>query len=488
MRLPLTDEQKASAATSEQRVYIEASPGSGKTTVATERYGVARFGGFSGGSGVMAVSFARSARGELGQRIRRRWGVDAMRWPHRVWTLDTLRSGALTWPGGHIDVTVVDTWRGHSGSRPRPAGSYVRGVGLNNGKVVVVGRNAHAAGTYFTQVGPYRKHLEDGFCTHDEIRQVLDASIAQGSALRANVRDFLQNTIKSLIVDEVFDGNLVDLRIVSLAAAAGVPTTLIGDPWQALYAFRGAQPELVPQLRANLGFSTFPLSESFRFESVEMQSLAGGLRAGVSTTIAPGRVLDCDIVLAGEWSRLWSTSDDILPFSFGQAGNRIDAAIALLLDQVVVSRFGSLSTFGPDAAVVLGLDPEVTRTEGATRLAPVLEILAGGTEQHATDAVSLLRETLVAMGSKTIPSLQAGSQAVRVDRLISLARRLRSPRVVPGLTIHQAKGREWAHVGVVLTGPELTRLTTGLSQDSETDRRLYVALTRAKVATQLVGT
>ena len=64
---------------------------------------------------------------------------------------------------------------------------------------------------------------------------MLDASISQGSPLRANVTDFLQNTIKSLIVDEVFDGNLVDLRIVWLAAAAGVPTTLIGDPWQALY-------------------------------------------------------------------------------------------------------------------------------------------------------------------------------------------------------------------------------------------------------------
>ena len=338
MRLPLTDEQKASAATGENRVYIEASPGSGKTTVATERYGVARFGAFGGGRGVMAVSFARSARGELGQRIRRRWGVDAMRWPHRVWTLDALhsaivqhllRSGAVAWPGGHIDVTVVDTWRGHSGSWPRPAGAYIRGVGLNGGKLVVIGRNAHAAGTYFTQVAPYRKQLADGFCTHDEIRQVLDASIAQGSPLRANVTDFLQNTIKSLIVDEVFDGNLVDLRIVWLAAAAGVPTTLIGDPWQALYAFRGAQPELVPQLRASLGFSTFPLSESFRFESVEMQSLAGALRAGQSVTIPPGLAPDCDVVLAGEWSRLWAASDDILPFSFGQAGNRIDAAIAL---------------------------------------------------------------------------------------------------------------------------------------------------------------
>ena len=168
----------------------------------------------------------------------------------------------------------------------------------------------------------------------------------------------------------------------------------------------------MPQLRASLGFSTFPLSESFRFESVEMQSLAGALRAGQSVTIPPGLAPDCDVVLAGEWSRLWAASDDILPFSFGQAGNRIDAAIALLLDQVVVSRFGSLSTFGPDAAVVLGLDPELVRIEGGTRLGPVLEVLAGGTEQSAADALGLLQKTLIGMGSRPIPTLQADNQAV----------------------------------------------------------------------------
>ena len=109
-----------------------------------------------------------------------------MRWPHKVWTLDALhcaivqhllRSGAVEWPGAHSEVTVVDSWRGHAGSWPWPAGSYIRGVNLVNGKVGIGGRNAHTAGTYFTQITPYRSQLEDGLCTHDEIRQVLDAAI-----------------------------------------------------------------------------------------------------------------------------------------------------------------------------------------------------------------------------------------------------------------------------------------------------------------------
>lgn len=487
----------AAATTSADRVYIEASPGSGKTTVATERFGVTRFGRDGDGRGVVAVSFARSARGELDQRVRRRWGSNALRWPHKVWTLDALhcallqhllRSGAVTWPGGVTDLLVVDTWRGHAGSWPRPAGSYIRGLSLNGGVVVIGGGAAPISGYAFSAVAPYRAHLEAGLCTHTEIRQVLTAAIAKDSTtLRAVVTDFLRNTISSLIVDEVFDGNLLDLRIVQGAAAAGIPTTLIGDPWQALYAFRGAQPQLVPQVVTNLSFQTFPITESFRFESTAMQALATTLRAGQPGSVSSGPAQDCDVVLASEWARLWTAGDCVLPFSFGQAANRIDAAIALLLDHLVRQRFGVLSTFGSDAAVMLGLDPETLRADGATQLGPVVERLAGGTEDDAKAALVLLRSNLYALGGKNISNLRAPKMAERYGRLVKLSRRLTLDDVVPGLTIHQAKGREWGHVGVALSDAERARLASGLLQSSESDRALYVALTRAKTATRLVA-
>jgi DNA helicase-2/ATP-dependent DNA helicase PcrA len=70
--------------------YIEAAPGSGKTTVAAERFGILRFSPNRDDRAVVAVSFTRSATAELGQRIRRRWGPSALAWPHRVVTLDTV--------------------------------------------------------------------------------------------------------------------------------------------------------------------------------------------------------------------------------------------------------------------------------------------------------------------------------------------------------------------------------------------------------------
>lgn len=489
MRLPLTEEQKVAATAADERVYIEASPGSGKTTVAAERYGVTRYVRAGHGRGVVALSFARSARGELERRVRRRWGVDAMRWPHRVWTLDSLhcalvlhllRSGAVAWPGGHTELTVVDSWRGTRGSRPIDPGGFAYGLTVNGANVVASRRRVATGGSYFTNRADYLRQLADGTCTHEEVRQVLDSAIAQGSPLREPVREFFRSTAKAVIVDEIFDGNLVDLRIVAIAAAAGVPTTVIGDPWQALYAFRGARPDMVPTLVDQLGFTTFPLSESFRFVTQEMQDLAAALREGRPVTVPTGGARDPHVVLASEWSTLWSTSAQVLPFSFGRVGNRVDAAMAVLLDQVVTSYFGELSTFGADAAVILGLDPATMRAEGASALVTVLDRLSNGTQAQAEAALSLLRETLVGLGSRPIPRLQPAKEAIRVDRLQQLAARLKSTKLVPGLTIHQAKGREWEQVGVALTAAEYSRLAAGLSQASATDRALYVALTRAK--------
>lgn len=295
--------------------------------------------------------------------------------------------------------------------------------------------------------------------------------------------DFLSGTIATLIVDEVFDGNRLDLRIVAGAARHGIPTTLIGDPWQALYGFRGAEPHLVPSLINQLEFAPYPITESFRFETVEMQGLAANLRLGHGVTLDAGDAATCNVVLACEWSRLWECSDDVLPYSFGQPGNRIDAAIALLLDHIVTRQFEPLSTFVADAAALLGLDLDTLRNEGSAHLAPVVETLAGGTEDDAKAALALLRAKLTEMGSVNITNLTAANMADRYARLVGIARRLDRPKLTPGLTVHQAKGREWPQVGVALTNGEVQRLATGLSQANELDRTLYVALTRAKVGT-----
>ncbi|MFB6838920.1 ATP-binding domain-containing protein [Streptomyces sp. NPDC056361] len=52
--------------------------------------------------------------------------------------------------------------------------------------------------------------------------------------------------------------------------------------------------------------------------------------------------------------------------------------------------------------------------------------------------------------------------------------------LVPGLTCHQSKGREWNKVGVRLELSDAAALRKGLDSDDEAHRALYVALTRAR--------
>ena len=108
-------------------------------------------------------------------------------------------------------------------------------------------------------------------------------------------------TIRALIVDEVFDANDLDIAIIEAAIAAGVAVSLVGDPWQALYLFRGAQPEQVHELLKRTRVRTLPLRSSFRWRTDSQRHLAIDLRGGWPVTLPTAAVQDVDVVLALWW-------------------------------------------------------------------------------------------------------------------------------------------------------------------------------------------
>jgi DNA helicase-2/ATP-dependent DNA helicase PcrA len=324
--LRLTADQLVAAASTAEALYLEAAPGSGKTTVAAHRFGVQRYGRRyrSDPRGVVAVSFTRAATWELRTRVQRLWGPHAVRTPHRILTLDTLIcdlvhvllvTGHVTWPGGHTSLDVRDTWKA----------LLVTSWSNREAIVVVVGgrvdvRAIRADGSADRPApAEIRGEMEAGVCTHEEVRTVLEHALAE-PLMRVVLAEHLAASIRSLIVDEVFDANEVDLDVVQLARDAGVDVTLIGDPWQALYRFRGARPELVPGMVEEHQMLTRPLSQSFRWRSASQAERARQLRAGESTTLAlagPDQVPD--VVLATEWKHLWELDARILPLAFGAA-------------------------------------------------------------------------------------------------------------------------------------------------------------------------
>lgn len=489
MATRLTNEQKHAALSPELLVNIEASPGSGKTTVAAERYGKHRF-IEQENKGVVALSFTRSAANELSQRITQRWGTSAISWPHRAITLDTihfntlsflLRKQVIEWPGGHVDIDVLDVWRGQRGFGPlMPHVSWGKAVRLNNRTVEQYSFRIQRPSSGINNRNDYQQHLESGRCTHNEVRQVLEACYAD-EAIAAIIREYFRTTLKAIIVDEVYDADSFDLAFIEMVLSADIKVTLIGDPWQALYGFRGARPDLVPGIIGNR-FTTYPITHSFRFKNDNLNQLTINLRNRQGVNLERTAASEVDVVLASKWDTLWRTDPSVLPLSFGHPSNPTEALLALLVDQVVKRRLAQTAVFSHEAVTILGFERRNYERVASPFIAPALNALRQDNPDSSEKAMAALRRAARRLGNaRQFRRLGAENERKQLERLNLLGSRIRySGKHVPGMTVHQAKGREWSRVGVNLTTTEYRRVRSGLDPDQDKDRVLYVALTRAR--------
>jgi len=481
----LTVEQLRAAAAVEAGVFIEAAPGSGKTTVAAERFGYLRYRYPAESRATIALSFTRAATAELRRRIVRTWGGEALHGPHRVMTIDAflyeilgllLRTDQLRWPDGHTRLVVNDAWDStyaHNFARAEP-------VLALSGRNVVVSRIYHPTPANHVDFAPFTTAITDGVCTHNDVRTVLTAAFDVPELWRAIGR-WLQRTVANLIVDEVFDANRLDVRLIALAALHKVTVTVIGDPWQALYQFRGAEPDLVNQLITVCGLQTFPLTRSFRFETTQCRDVAAALRARKGVVLPPRAGRRLDVALAHDWKTLWEIGDDVLPLSFGGIRTVERSAALLLLNVVTVAGLGQYAVFLGEALQLLRITDPQAQSRLAPRLVEVLTIL----RSESPTAINNAWDALVAAVATESPRYFRRRRANYTQPLAQLHDYLRRDvaRPVPGLTIHQAKGREWHAVGVRLTATERQHLAEGLNPAHDGQRAIYVALTRGKADT-----
>ncbi len=490
----LTAEQRIAAATTTASVFIEAGPGTGKTTVSAHRYGVQRFAPAyrHDPRAVVAVSFTRAATYNLRRRVQRLWGPSALAWPNRIVTLDTimcdllhdlLRAGLLRWPNqgtlwpdGQVTLDVHDSWASFSGSVWNRTFYAIR---VAAGQVLVrQGFKAKSSSSIpATEIVP---RLLQGTCTHQDVRGVLEQALSD-PACAAYVQRRLAVTMRALIVDEVFDANDLDIMIIEAAIHAGVAVTLVGDPWQALFVFRGARPEVVPELLKRTGARTLPLTQSFRWRQDAQKQLALDLRAGRAVELPKvditNGMADLDVVLSLWWRPLWELGSGVLPLAFHSFKGRYEeAAATLLLNHFTRGIFDVDATYLNDALTALAIqDRDIPR-----RLEPDLQRVAETLKTGGMSAVNKAYEELVAVVKTVSPRELRPAHAAHTKRLAHLRERLTYPgRPVPGLTTHQAKGGEWERVGVRLTDDERVALAGGLSIHEDTHRKLYVACTRA---------
>jgi DNA helicase-2/ATP-dependent DNA helicase PcrA len=105
-------------------------------------------------------------------------------------------------------------------------------------------------------------------------------------------------------------------------------------------------------------------------------------------------------------------------------------------------------------------------------------MLAG---EGAADVLELLRTAALTLGVIRRPTkLAKKGEPIRQAEIEALRLRLQHEDLIPGLTVHQAKGREWPRVGVALSTKDEVLLARGLQPLVEDHCVLYVALTRAQ--------
>lgn len=486
--IKLTDAQVLAAAATDRLVNVISSPGSGKTTIATERYGYLRY---QAGDlrGVAGLTFNRAAADELRHRVKLKWGDTCIKPPHCVITFDHLhvdllshliREGKITWPDSIDTLDVRDNYNGSKGFRYLKAGDCRRVAQLDHNRIVI--STGHKVKNPCTGIGCIKDHqevLRAGIVSHEDVRSILRSAVRQED-LRELASKWLSERYRALVIDEVYDGDSLDLYVAYLAAEAGLSVTLVGDPWQALYKWRGAEPEVVKHLLSSTSdpFIGYEQPESFRFFGDQMPKLASNLRAGASVILPHTTSNEIDVALARTWGDLWSVGDNVLPLAFRTVNNATDAALNLLLDVVTRARLGTAS-YGRETAIArLGLERERFLAVQDDIFNPLIESLRVGEDE--AQVLEDLRESFKRLGVRKPRRLKPRKERIAHHELARLAARLRQPKVIPGLTVFQAKGREWERVGVALSGTQLAALESGLHELEEENCITYVAITRAK--------
>ncbi|MEW2577660.1 ATP-dependent helicase [Streptomyces syringium] len=278
--------------------YVPACPGAGKTHVITSRHlqsprRLLR-------QGRALISFTRVARDQMARRCRQAGRADLIQAPHFIGTLDSFLWEFLVKPRRAADPVprLLESWA----SIKAPVEGVDREISLHRfpmsldpsqvsaSEVVVWDkldydtRQAIEASSYNRpaweeKIFATRKSwCEQGYFTGHEVR-VLALWNLRNAEASAGLLAPLRSRFSEVVVDEAQDCSAADLAILQLLHHAGLPLVLVGDPDQAIYAWRGAEPQALGAFAARLSPTPHRLTGNWRSSPVICR-LAATLRAG----------------------------------------------------------------------------------------------------------------------------------------------------------------------------------------------------------------
>ncbi|MGC5407580.1 UvrD-helicase domain-containing protein [Streptomyces sp. DT225] len=278
--------------------YVPACPGAGKTHVITSRHLQSPRRPLRQGRAL--ISFTRVARDQMTRRCRQAGRADLVQAPHFIGTLDSFLWEFLVKPRRAANPVprLLESWASVKAlvdgmdreislhrfpmtldPTQNPARESVAWDKLDYDTRQLFEASSYSRQAWEEKIFETRKSwCDQGYFTGHEAR-VLALWNLRNAEAAAGLVPPLRSRFAEVIVDEAQDCSAADLAILQLLHDAGLPLILVGDPDQAIYAWRGAEPQALRSFSAQLSPAPHQLTGNWRSSPVICR-LAATLRAG----------------------------------------------------------------------------------------------------------------------------------------------------------------------------------------------------------------
>ncbi|MFC7980153.1 UvrD-helicase domain-containing protein [Streptomyces cinereoruber] len=278
--------------------YVPACPGAGKTHVITSRH--LQSPGQMLRQGRALISFTRVARDQMARRCRQAGRADLVQAPHFIGTLDSFLWEFLVKPRRPAEPVprLLESWA----SIKAPVEGVDREISLHRFPMALdpsqgraresvvwdkldydtrqlIEASAFSRPAWQERIFATRKAwCDQGYFTGHEVRMLALWNLRNAEA---STRLFtpLRSRFSEVVVDEAQDCSAADLAILQLLHDAGLPLILVGDPDQAIYAWRGVEPQALEAFATRLSPTPHRLTGNWRSSPVICR-LAATLRTG----------------------------------------------------------------------------------------------------------------------------------------------------------------------------------------------------------------
>lgn len=274
-----------------ENIFLKACPGSGKTESVGLKaaYEIKRWNKKVGG--IAVLTFTNSASDVIAERVTQFAGIEKLRYPHFIGTIDSWLHGYIAHPFGHV-ATKYSGKNGDCTIRVVESGSTSDFLHSFKTKYCLAGTGNVLANQYYEDIESNsiyfsssnhrldfarnsvslhqwqfddlkktkEKFWAEGFATYQDIENICYKLLGESSELA----QLIAERFPLIIVDECQDLSWIQLQIFKKLLDAGVNIHFIGDLNQGIYAFKKVYPQEVEEFIDQNDFGELALSRNFR--------------------------------------------------------------------------------------------------------------------------------------------------------------------------------------------------------------------------------